>query len=187
MLELLQICGLMRDSYWVSINPCSRWKYKEWGYGKWGELIDLLWANFRLPVVLVGSSGEAAICQETIAGRDKHAFNLAGKTTLGELAALLQLSAIHIGVDSAAPHIAAAVGTPTVTIFGPSNWKGWIIVDDFHRIVTSNMACIPCEQLGCENTGRSRCLDELEVAKLLEPIKEIWKRIKEVEAPAHGA
>jgi heptosyltransferase-3 len=177
-LELLARLSLTADSRWVSINPCSRWKYKELEYEKWGAVIDQLWKTHQLPAVLVGSPEDAAVCQEIVAGREERAFNLAGETTLGELTAVLRLSSIHIGVDSAPPHIAAAVGTPTLTIFGPSNWRGWIIPDDLHRIVTSDLPCVPCGQKGCENTERSRCLYELGVDEILRQTLELWRKIE---------
>jgi ADP-heptose:LPS heptosyltransferase len=175
-LELLAKCGFAASTPWVSINPCSRWKYKEWDYAKWCEVIDELWKAHRLPAVLVGSLDESAVCQKIVAGREGRAFNLAGKTTLGELAAVLQSSSIHLGVDSAAPHIAAAVGKPTVTIFGPSNWRGWTIADDLHRIVTADLPCVPCGQRGCENSEKSRCLDLLASAAVLAEIYRVIQK-----------
>lgn len=164
--ELLAECGLTPTSRWVTINPCSRWKYKEWGYEKWGEIIDLLWQNHRLATVLIGSPEEADTAREITAGRNDHAFNLMGRTTLGELSALISMSALHLGVDSAAPHIAAAVGIPTLTIFGPGNWKSWTVANDLHRVVTSTFPCVPCNRKGCDDSGVSRCLDELGVDKV---------------------
>lgn len=164
--ELLAECGLTPTSRWVTVNPCSRWKYKEWGYEKWREVIDLLWQNHRLAVVLIGSPEDTYTAGKIAAGHSNHAFNLAGKTTLGELSALLAMSTLHLGVDSAAPHIAAAVGTPTLTIFGPGNWKSWTIADELHRVVTSHLPCIPCNRKGCDDSGKSKCLDALGTDKV---------------------
>lgn len=175
-LELLAQHGLTDDKRWISINPCSRWKYKEWGYERWGEVIDRLWKEHRFPAVLVGSAEDANACGQIVAGREAYAFNLAGKTTLGELSAVLQSSSLHLGVHSAAPHIAAAVGSPTVTIFGPSNWKGWTVIDDKHRIVTAELPCVPCGQKGCENTGKSRCLDLLASEAVLKEIYQVIQK-----------
>ncbi len=173
---LLAEAGIAPGTRFVTINPFSRWKYKEWNNAKWGEVIDLLWVAYRLPAVLIGSSEESAAGQEILAGREAHTINLAGKTTLGELAALLQLSSIHLGVDSAAPHIAAAVGRPTVTLFGPGNWQSWSVIDDLHRVVTADLPCVPCNRKGCDDSGQSRCLEQLtvpavvkEIAAILEP------------------
>lgn len=159
--NLLAERGLTADNRWVTINPCSRWKYKEWGYAQWGELIELLWQNHQITAVLVGSPEDAAAAEKIIAGCNDHAVNLTGKTTLGELSALLSMSTLHLGVDSAAPHIAAAVGTPTLTIFGPGNWKSWTVADELHRVITADMPCISCNRKGCDDTEQSRCLDEL--------------------------
>lgn len=164
--ELLGKCGLASFGRWVTINPCSRWKYKEWGYENWGEIIDRLWSDHRLAAVLIGSSEEADAAKAIISGRSDHAFALTGKTTLGELAALISMSTLHLGVDSAAPHIAMAVGTPSLTIFGPGNWKSWTVVDALHRVVTADMPCVPCNRMGCDDSGKSRCLDDLGAARV---------------------
>ena len=145
----------------VTINPFSRWKYKEWSNAKWGEVIDRIWDTYRIPSVLIGSPEETAGCQEIIAGREGYAFSVTGKTTLGELAAVISMGSLHLGVDSAAPHIAAAVGMPTVTIHGPSDWRGWRIVNEHHKVVHPVMDCLPCNMTGCNGSGKSRCLDEL--------------------------
>ena len=147
----------------VTINPFSRWKYKEWDSAKWGEVIDQLWEEQRVHVVLIGSPEDAAGCQRIVVGREGHTINLAGKTTLGELAAVIAMSALHLGVDSAAPHIAAALDTPSVTIHGPTDWRAWRIVNDRHRVVNSIMDCLPCSAMGCNGSGKSQCLDELPV------------------------
>lgn len=159
---LLQEAGIARESRFVSINPFSRWKYKEWNNANWGEVIDQLWEAHRIPAVLIGSPEEATGCQEIVAGRTGRAFNLAGKTTLSELAAVISMSSLHLGVDSAAPHIAAALGTPTVTIHGPTDWRGWRVVDEHNSVVSPEMDCLPCNKMGCDNTGQSRCLEQMQ-------------------------
>ena len=82
------------------------------------------------------------------------------------MAALLQMSRLHIGVDSAAPHIAAAVGTPTITIYGPSDWRDWAPTGDKNMVVLPDMDCSPCHKKGCDGKGRSICLDNLPVEKV---------------------
>jgi len=172
-IDLLAKCGLPPNTRWVTINPCSRWKYKEWGYSKWGEVIDFLWNKHGLATVLIGSVEEENVASNIADGRSEHVFNLSGKTTLGELSAIISMSVLHLGVDSAAPHIAAAVETPTLTIFGPGNWRSWTVADDLHRVVTSELPCVPCNRKGCDDSGVSRCLDELGVDKVYAQAKSI--------------
>lgn len=146
---------------WITLNPFSRWSYKEWESGKWARVIDWLRDEHRAATVIVGSSEERRRAEELVAACKGKVYNLAGKTTLAELAALLSMSRLHIGVDSAAPHIAAAVGTPTVTIFGPSDWVDWAPIGEWHRVIVSDRECVPCHRKGCDGLGKSLCLEEL--------------------------
>ena len=168
---LLDQEGISNIKRWVSINPFSKWQYKEWGYEKWIKIIDWLWEDYKIPTVIVGSSEEIERAEYIKSQSYGQASNLTGKTNLGELAGLLSLSYLHIGVDSAAPHIAAAVGTPTITIYGPSDWRDWAPVGEIHRVVTPDFECAPCHQKGCEGSGKSKCLEELEIDKVREAIQ----------------
>jgi heptosyltransferase-3 len=160
-LEILAGAGIPPGTRFVTINPFSRWKYKEWGYDRWAEVIATLGERDGLPSILIGSMEESrdagGILQKTGgAGR-----SIAGKTSLGVLAAVLRRSILHLGVDSAAPHIAYAVGTATVTLFGSSDWRAWTIVDDRHRVVAPDMECVPCHRTGCDGKEESVCLESL--------------------------
>jgi ADP-heptose:LPS heptosyltransferase len=145
-----------------TVNPFSRWSYKEWDHHKWIEILNWLWREFSIPIIVIGSTEERPKAEALIRqGKAQGVFNFAGLTTLPELSGLLSLSRLHIGVDSAAPHIAAATGTPTVTIYGPSSWEDWAPLGKDHYVIVSDMNCIPCRQMGCNSSGRSRCLEEL--------------------------
>lgn len=170
---LLLKCGLALDIRYVSVNPFSRWKYKQWCNKKWQQVIDHLWQEYRLPTVFIGSPEEEALAAEIVRGREDRTFCMAGKTTLGELAAIISKSALHIGVDSAAPHIAAALGTATVTIHGPTDWRAWRVADDLHKIICPAMECVPCSRMGCDHSQRSRCLEELGTEAVIAAIDNI--------------
>ncbi len=177
---LLAAEGIGENDRWVTINPFSRWKYKEWGYDNWTEVIDWLREKHGFLSVLVGSGDEAEVAAGIVGKcRDGAARSLAGKTTLGELAAMLNVSVLHLGVDSAPPHIASAVGTPTVTIFGPSDWRSWTVPDDTHRIVTPDDDCVPCHRKGCDDTERSICLEKLPAEKVRKEVGEVLEATKE--------
>lgn len=160
---------------WITINPFSRWSYKEWPYDKWGLIIDWLWNEFKLTSVVVGSPDEMTKAAELVTMCSGHACSLAGKTTLAELAGVLSLSKIHIGVDSAAPHIAAAVGIPTITIYGPSDWRDWAPVGEQHRVIVPDMDCVPCHKKGCNGLERSMCLESLGIDEVQKAVR---KQIK---------
>jgi predicted lipopolysaccharide heptosyltransferase III len=161
---------------WITVNPFSRWPYKEWADDKWVSIINWLWNEFHIAAAIVGSKGEAARAGELVKKCNGTVYNLAGKTTLAELAGILSMSSFHLGVDSAAPHIAAAVGTPTLTIFGPSDWRDWAPVGDKHRVVVSGMDCVPCYKKGCDGSERSRCLETLEVKTVRDTVREMLEK-----------
>jgi heptosyltransferase-3 len=157
---------------WITINPFSRWQYKEWNDHKWIEIINWLWRDYAIPVIITGSPEEKPRAAALIQQCEAKAFNFAGKTSLEELAGVLSLSRFHIGVDSAAPHIAAATGTPTITIYGPSDWKDWAPLGKDHRVILPDHDCVPCHKKGCDGNGRSRCLEELSTDQVKSVIRE---------------
>ncbi|MEW6328441.1 MAG: glycosyltransferase family 9 protein [Thermodesulfobacteriota bacterium] len=162
---------------WITLNPFSRWQYKEWGYDKWVQIMGWVWDTYGLSTVIVGSPEEKDKASELTKKCRGRVFNLAGQTTLGELAGVLSLSFLHVGVDSAAPHIAAAVGAPTITIYGPSDWRDWAPPGDNHRVVIPDDACVPCHQKGCNSTGWSKCLQNLGTDKVQRAIQEMMDRL----------
>lgn len=163
--------GISEGDKWVSVNIFSRWPYKEIKQEKWVEILNWLWSEHGLKTVLIGSREEREKSGKISAKTGNYMINLAGLTSLGELPALLSLSSLHIGVDSAAPHIAAAVGTPTLTIYGPSDWFDWAPMGDKHKIITSDLDCCPCGRKGCYDSDISKCLDELPVEKIKDAIQ----------------
>ncbi|MEN6374941.1 MAG: glycosyltransferase family 9 protein [Smithella sp.] len=158
---------------WVSINPFSRWSYKEWGMEKWRQLVSSIWEKYGLPSLIVGSQEERERAAELFRNTPSPIYNLAGKTSLKEITALLKMSRLHIGVDSAAPHIAAAVGTPTITIYGPSDWRDWAPPGEKNKVVLPDMNCSPCHQKGCEGSGLSRCLETIDAYQVMAAVEEL--------------
>jgi len=93
------------------------------------------------------------------------------------LAALIQACQLFIGVDSAGMHIAAAVGTPTVIIFGPSAPASWAPTGNHHAIVQKDLPCVPCRQKGCDGSEVSRCLEELAVDEVWAVVESQCKKL----------
>jgi len=180
---ILRDSGLEASGRWVSVNPFSRWTYKEWPHERWAPVLEALWKRHRLAAVLVGAPeecGKAALLASRLAGP---VFDLVGKTTLAELAGVLNRAAFHVGVDSAAPHIAAAVGVPTVVLYGPSDWRYWAPPGDRHLVVAPGDECAPCFQKGCEGKGWSRCLEEMPVERVSAAVERMAERIATGSAP----
>lgn len=155
--------GVASDAPMVVVQPFSLWPYKEWAADRYVDLMRRMVRDHRVQVVVSGSPDERARAGDLVTRCGDGVFNLAGRTSLGEYGALLARAAVFIGVDSAGMHIAAAVGTPTVLIFGPSSDADWAPRGPIHRVVRAGMPCEPCHRKGCDGSGRSRCLAALEV------------------------
>ena len=153
----------------IHLHPASRWQFKCWTARGNAELIDALTRNGHR-VVLTGapSADERAFVAEILKLARYAPIDLTGQLSLKELAALTARARLFVGVDSAPMHIAAAMGTPTVALFGPSGdieWAPWQVP---HRIVTSREhRCRPCGQDGCGGGKVSECLTTLSVKAVL--------------------
>jgi heptosyltransferase-3 len=170
---LLQEHGLTRGGF-IHIHPASRWQFKCWPAARIAALINLLHARGD-KVVLTGApdANEAPLIEEVVSGLDKPATNLAGQLSLKELAAVIGRARLFVGVDSVPMHIAAAMQTPTVALFGPSGeieWAPWQVP---HRILVSDHPCRPCGVNGCGGSNRSECMEVIPVNRVLAAIDEL--------------
>jgi len=172
--ELLAQHGLQAGGL-VHVHPASRWAFKCWPAQRVAALCDALAAK-GWPIVLSSApeANEKALIAAVCAARDRSAvspaptIDLSGQLSLKELAALTARARLFVGVDSAPMHIAAAMGTPVVAIFGPSGDREWGPWGDGHRVVASNThPCRPCGMAGCNDSKVSACLTTLPVAQVL--------------------
>jgi heptosyltransferase-1 len=105
----------------VILAPGARWASKQWPEANWAALADQLAAELGQPCVLVGSPDEALLCERIAATAVSKPINLAGRTNLRTLAALLDFAALAVTNDSGPMHMAAAQHTPLVALFGPTD------------------------------------------------------------------
>jgi len=169
--QLFKTENILPDLPAVAIQPFSLWPYKEWGVEKYIDLIHRISAEYELSIIVTGSTDEREKANKLMNKCGRHVYSFAGKTTIGMFAAVLKLSQLFIGGDSAGIHVASAVGTPTVGIFGPMSVDAWAPRGPQHQVVYKNMACVPCHQKGCQGGGFSRCLEELTVDEVLLVVK----------------
>ncbi|WP_296556394.1 glycosyltransferase family 9 protein [Pigmentiphaga sp.] len=168
------------------IHPSPRWRYKRWHTAGWASLMDEL-RRQGLRLLLSGGPGEAEgrYLDEVVAALNDPTraavIRIQGCLGLGELADLLRLARLYVGPDTATTHLAAASGTPTLALFGPTEPRQWgpSPPDGLEppwnqrapRQVRGNVvllqepfrACVPCQQEGCERhrDSHAECLDRL--------------------------
>jgi heptosyltransferase-3 len=161
----------------IHFHPASRWQFKCWPTEKASALLDELARRGERIVMTAGpDERERALTAAIVAGSKAKVLDLSGQLTLKSLAALTARAKLFIGVDSAPMHIAAAMQTPVVVMFGPSGeleWGPWRVA---HRIVTSQVhACRPCGNDGCGGGKVSECLTQLPVQAVLSAVDSLLR------------
>ena len=185
--QMLEEQGYNPDRPLVQIHPTSRWFFKCWTNTGMAEAIDhLLERGVQVALSCGPDTRERAKLDAILALCRRRPFDLGGRLTLKQTAALSSLAVLFFGVDTAPMHMAAAVGTPVVAIFGPSgvfDWgpwpNGWHSNDNpypqisgvqsagAHRVIQQSWPCVPCGQDGCGGSKRSDCLERTEAVDVL--------------------
>jgi ADP-heptose:LPS heptosyltransferase len=133
-----------RDRPVVLLAPGAGWVGKQWNDARHAAVADELARRHGARVVIVGSPPERDLALRIERGAASALTNLAGGTTLGQLAALIAGADLLIGSDSAAIHFAAAFDTPSVALFGPTTPDIWAPRGTGHVTICRNDSCRDC-------------------------------------------
>ncbi len=153
----------------VAVHPGTGAASKLWPAEKWAALGRRLKSR-GAAVLVTGSAGESALA-EGIAAAIPGAVSLAGRTTIGVLGSVFARCDLVVGVDSGPLHLAVAVGTPSVHLFGPTDPAVYGPWGDsrLHRVVTAGVQGSPCGRLDVLPAGgnspacmRAIAVDEVE-------------------------
>lgn len=160
-----------------AIHPGSGTWVKRWDAAKWASVADTLCDQFDATVVFTGGDHELGVTREIMRGMSHPACVMVGDTRIGALAALYERASVVLGADSGPLHLAAAVGTPTVTLFGPADpveFRPWGAPEK-HIVLASNIGCRPCRVLdwGGDDPANHPCVREIPVGSVLEAARRV--------------
>ncbi len=145
----LQNAGLREGKRLIIIHAGAGSLVKHWEPERWAIVADRLAHQADARIVLTGGEAEMQLTQAIAGHMQETPIMLAGETRIGTLAAVLERAALAIGPDSGPLHLAAAVGTPTVALFGPADpveFRPWGATQQ-HIVLTSDIGCRPCRIL----------------------------------------
>jgi heptosyltransferase-3 len=179
---------------YVVLHAYPMYLYKAWRQEAWIELAGWLQQN-GMRIVLTGGNDptERANVEALQQLMPTGTVNVAGKLGFSEVAYLLSKARAYVGPDTVVTHLAAAVGTPTVALFGPSNpvkwgpWpKGYAKREDPYQMVGTQHVgnvlllqgqadCVPCMEEGCDRhiNSLSRCLQEMPTRRVVVALCEL--------------
>ena len=135
---------------WIALHSGSRPPARRWPIEYFAAVANNLVQRFNAQIILTGSPDEEQTVQAVLAHIKSPALNLAGKTSLGGMAALMSKLDLFISNDTGPSHIACAVDTPSITLFGPADFRRWAPLDTIrHPFVRRPVACSPCGYWKC--------------------------------------
>jgi heptosyltransferase-1 len=168
--ELMKQHGINGEKPLIAINPVAKWETKLWPNKKFSELADMLIDRYDMKIVFTGGIKDYSTIQVIMSSMKDRAINFAGKTTLTELAALYEKAALVISTDTGPMHLAAAMGTPVVALFGPTApWRTGPYGTG-HQVITAGLECSPCFKRRCETTN---CMYQISMDQILDGVQKV--------------
>ncbi len=174
----MALLGASAERAFVVIFPGASIPERRWGAERFRELARRL-HDAGANVVVVGGEGDRAdgelICSDSVG------FNLAGRTSLVESAAVINRAALLVSGDSGLLHVGVGLGVPTVSLFGPGIAAKWAPRGEAHIVLDKRLSCSPCTRFGytprCRDNGR--CLKEITVDEVELAVMRLLSRARE--------
>lgn len=153
----------------VGVFPGAGWKLREWMPDRFAAIGDKLVEHFNANVLIFGGEKETELVQTVAALMNARAIPFAGNLQIRQLAACLEKCDLFLTNDTGPMHIAAAVGTPTVSLFGPGNHIRFQPVGELHQTIRHAVPCSPCKQF------TDKCKDNICMKGI--GVDEVWESV----------
>ena len=165
--------GVKQADSIISIAPCALYYWRSWPPEKFARVAALLAGNYNFVVILVGSRKDRNILDKISSLAGPKTINSSGGLTLNQVAALINRSVLFIGNDSGLIHIAAAVKTPMIQLFGPGEHEKFGYRSDKNILLIKNdCPCHPCDQRTCKYQDHW-CMDQISVEDVMGAFRKI--------------
>jgi heptosyltransferase-1 len=163
----------------TAIMPGARWETKRWPPERIAALIDRIHADGLPRCVLLGASADRPSADEVTAACGSDVVDLVGRTTLRQLAALIGVADRVVCHDSGPLHLAAALGKPTVAVFGPTDPARTGPYSPAARVVALPLPCVPCHRRVCPEEHHN-CMRQLDVETVFAQVLEVGSATRPV-------
>ncbi|MEO8045653.1 MAG: putative lipopolysaccharide heptosyltransferase III [Nitrospirota bacterium] len=177
--ELLDQLGVQRSQSMMILQPGARYWFKAWPPDRYAELADRLTSHYDCQVLIGGSNQDVDLAQQIRQTTKSEPVIIAGRTTIKQFSAIVKNSTLFVGSDSGAMHIAAAVGTSVVALFGPSNPAEWGPRGKTNQVIYKGLDCRVCFHPTCQR-GEQNCMKLISV----DEVEAVSKRL--IACASHG-
>ena len=165
----------------VGINVSGGRRIKQWPAERFADTASILSHEDKATIVLLGSEADQSIGDAVVNNLSPsvHPINLIGRVSLIELAGVLERLCLLVTGDTGPMHLAASIGTPVVSIFGPSDPVRYAPLTSQRQIVHADLWCRPCNQIRCPPTrcsaGTPDCLEKVSVPQVIKAIRDLLR------------
>lgn len=174
---ILSECGISAHDFVLGINPgASYGSAKRWYPDRFAQVARHLADEWKAKIVIFGGPGETSIAADIENHLEGTAVNLAGKTSVRELMALIKRCNFFITNDSGPMHIAAAFNVPLVAIFGSTDHTGTSPYNSRSTVVRTDVECSPCKLRECPIDHR--CMTSVTVENVVNAALELAQRVQ---------
>jgi heptosyltransferase-3 len=164
--QLLDQLGVQGSQPMVILQPGARYWFKAWPPDRYAELADRLRSQHGCQVLIGGSDQDIDLVQQIRQRAKSSLVIMAGRTTIKQFAAIVKKSALFVGNDSGAMHVATAVGTPVVALFGPSNPAEWGPRGGAAEVIYKGLDCRTCFHPTCLR-GEQNCMQLITIDEVI--------------------
>jgi ADP-heptose:LPS heptosyltransferase len=174
--EMFEAAGF-RGKTVVALNPGASFRIKCWLPERFAALGERLGNELGAGVVIVGGGGERDLAELICSGMSIPPLDLVGRTTMLQLGAILQKSALLVSGDTGPMHMATAVGTPVLALFGAIDPDRTGPVGEGHTIIRHReITCVPCNAKSCINPRHIECMEEISLDEVFREVVEILEK-----------
>ena len=160
--QILATHGISLKENLIGVNLGTTWRTKRWALEKFAEVIAQVQKRFGARILLTGSTAEIPLGEALAQITKVETINLIGKTTLVQLGALIESCTFYLTCDSGPMHITAAVGTPTIALFGPTSPIRHGPYGENHEVIEKPVECRPCYKRKCMRKDQPHlCMTEI--------------------------
>jgi len=156
----------------IVLHPGARYWFKSWPPVRFAQLADRLTEVCGCDVLVAGGPDDLETINAIRMQAKSSLVVMAGRATLLQFAAVLKRSAVFIGNDNGAMHIAAAVGTPVVGLFGPSNPVEWGPRGENIKTIYKGLDCRACFHPTCQR-GEQHCMKQISVEEVFRAVMDM--------------
>ncbi len=158
----------------IALNPGASHAVNRWGTFQFAALADSLAERLSAKIIIVGGAEDVSLAEEIAAQTRLKPLMIAGKTNLLQLGAIFKKCDVLVSADTGPLHLAAAVGTRVVALFGAADPERTGPIGPGHRVIQArDVPCVPCRSRTCKNSVYLECMKRITVEQVYDAVEAV--------------